>query len=372
MALTAPAAAVPFVALERQHAPLAEALEAAFRRVVAGSAFTLGEEVAAFEAELAAACEAPCAVGVASGTAALAIALRAAGIGRGDEVVVPAHTFIATALAVLHAGATPVFADVEDATGHLDADAAAAAVTPRTAALVGVHLYGQACDVDALGALARRRGLLLVEDAAQALGATWHGRPAGALGDVACFSFYPSKNLGALGDGGALVTADAQLAGRARMLRDLGQRAKGEHLLAGENQRLHALQAALLRVKLPRLERWNAARRAHAERYRAQLPAALRVVAERPHSPSTHHVLAVRCEQRDALAARLAELGVRTGVHYHPAACAQPPLREYAPPDEALPNALAWAAEQLSLPMFAELEPHEIDRVAEACRTALA
>jgi dTDP-4-amino-4,6-dideoxygalactose transaminase len=379
MALSAPAARgavaatrpVPFVALERQHAPLAAELEAAFRRVVRTSAYTLGAEVEAFEAEFAAACAGPHAVGVASGTAALGLALRAAGVQPGDEVIVPAHTFIASALGVEHAGATPVLADVEADTGLLDPAAAAAAITRRTAAILGVHLYGQTCDAERLAALARAHGLLFVEDAAQAHGATWDGRPAGTLGDVGCFSFYPSKNLGALGDGGAVVTADAGIAERVRMLRNLGQRAKGEHELLGENLRLHGLQAALLRVKLPHLAGWNAARRAHAARYREVLPAAMRVVAERAASPSVHHLLAVRVAERDAVAAALREQGVGTGVHYHPALHEQPPFRapERAP---ELPNATAWAAEQLSLPMFAELEPDEIDRVGDACHRVLA
>src|SRR5439155_913049 len=179
--------------------------------------------------------------------------LQAAGIGPGDEVIVPAHTFIASALGPLHAGATPVACDVEDGTGLLDPEAAAAVIGPRTAAIVAVHLYGQACDMDALGALARRHGLLLVEDAAQAHGACWRGRPVGSLGDAACFSFYPSKNLGALGDGGAICTGDDELADAAARLRHVGQRSKGEHVVAGFNERLDALQAALLRVKLPHL-----------------------------------------------------------------------------------------------------------------------
>jgi dTDP-4-amino-4,6-dideoxygalactose transaminase len=361
---------VPFVALERQHAPLAAELEAAFRRVVRTSAFTLGAEVEAFEAEFAATCGVRHAIGVASGTAALGLALRAAGVLPGDEVIVPAHTFIASALGVVHAGARPVLVDVEDDTGLIDADAASAAITTRTAAILGVHLYGQACDAAALSALARSHGLLFVEDAAQAHGASWRGRPVGTLGDVGCFSFYPSKNLGALGDGGAVVTADPAIAERVLMLRNLGQRAKGEHVMLGENLRLHGLQAALLRVKLPHLADWNAARRRHAARYRELLPEAVRVVREREESPSVHHVFAVRVPDRDALAVRLRELGVATGIHYRPALHEQPPFRAQHGA-LALEHASAWAAEQLSLPMFAELEPDEIDLVAAACHAAL-
>jgi dTDP-3-amino-3,4,6-trideoxy-alpha-D-glucose transaminase len=375
MAVSADVAApatVPFVALERQHAPLADELEAAFRRVVGGSAFTLGAEVEGFEHEFAAFCTAAHAVGVASGTAAISLALRAAGVLPGDEVIVPAHTFIASALAVVHAGATPVFADVDDDTGLLDPAAAAAAIGTRTAAVLAVHLYGQACDGDALRALTQRHGLLLVEDAAQAHGATWRGRPVGTLGDVACFSFYPSKNLGALGDGGAIATGDAGIAERARILRNLGQRGKGEHVLLGDNLRLHALQAALLRVKLPHVPVWNAERRRHAARYRRLLPQAMRPPHERPASPSVHHLFPVRVAERDAVAARLRELGIHTGVHYHPAVHRQPPFRAVGARPCAAPRAEAWAAETLSLPIFPELAPRELERVAQACREVLA
>lgn len=372
VAVPTPAVApVPFVALDRQHAPLADELEAAFRRVLGTSGFTLGAEVEGFEQDFAGFCGAPQAVGVASGTAAIALALRAAGVLPGDEVIVPAHTFVASALGVVHAGAAPVFADVEDATGLLDPAAAAAAVGTRTAAVLGVHLYGQACDGDALRALTRRHGLLFVEDAAQAHGATWRGRPVGTLGDVACFSFYPSKNLGALGDGGAITTADAGIAERVRMLRNLGQRAKGEHVLLGDNLRLHALQAALLRVKLPHVPAWNAARRRHAARYLRLLPDAMRLPVERPASPSVHHLFPVRVPARDDVAARLRERGVQTGVHYHPAVHRQPLFGSVRRTGAPLHNAERWAAETLSLPMFPELEAYELERVGRACHEAM-
>ncbi len=254
----ATAPVVPFVGLARQHAALGEQLRAAFERVLCADGFILGGEVEAFEREFAGYCQASECVGVASGTAALALVLIAAGIGPGDEVLVPGHTFIASALAVLHAGATPVFCDVQRDTGLIDPDSAAALVGPRTAAVIAVHLYGQVCDMDSINALAARHGLFVLEDAAQAHGATCDGRRAGSLGNAAAFSFYPSKNLGALGDGGAVCTGDAQLAARVRELRHLGQRGKGEHVVVGYNERLDGLQAAFLRVKLPlprRLER---------------------------------------------------------------------------------------------------------------------
>jgi dTDP-3-amino-3,4,6-trideoxy-alpha-D-glucose transaminase len=362
---------VPFVDLGRQHASLAEELHCALDRVIGASAFVLGEEVELFEEEFAAYCGTEHCVGVASGTAALMLSLKAAGIEAGDEVIVPAHTFIASALAVVHAGATPVFCDVDEGTGLIDPDAAASVVGPRAAAVLAVHLYGQACDIDALGALAGRHGLLLVEDAAQAHGAVHRGRRAGSLGHAGCFSFYPSKNLGALGDGGAICTDDPAIARRARQLRNLGQLRKGDHAVAGHNERLDGLQAAMLRAKLRRLDGWNERRRAHAARYRRMLPSDLRPLVERPESPCVYHLFPVRVQDRRRLASRLAAAGVETGVHYSPALPEQPPFVRDAPPIESFPAAAAWAAEELSLPMFAELESPELERVAGACAAAL-
>ena len=262
---------VRFVALEQQHAPIEHELKDAFARLLKSSAYTLGVEVERFEADFAEYSEARHCVGVASGTAALSLMLEAYGIGAGDEVIVPAHTFIASALAVAHVGATPVLCDVVEGTGLIDPDAARAAVGPRTAAILAVHLYGQSCDIGALDAFAKPAGLLVLEDAAQAHGARYRGRRVGSLGAAAAFSFYPSKNLGALGDGGAICTDDDVLAARLRRLRNLGQRTKGEHVELGYNERLDGLQAALLRVKLAHLDEWNEARRAHAAHYRRLL-----------------------------------------------------------------------------------------------------
>jgi len=366
-----PGRCVRFVALERQHKDIEHKLHGAFLRLLCSSSFTLGEEVERFEHEFAAYSEVEHCVGVASGTAALTLILEAYGIGPGDEVIVPAHTFIASALAVAHVGATPVLCDVEEATGLIDPDAARAAVGPRTAAVLAVHLYGQTCNMAALEAFAKPQGLLVLEDAAQAHGARYCGHRAGSLGDAAAFSFYPSKNLGALGDGGAVCTDDDLLAARVRRLRNLGQRTKGEHVELGYNERLDALQAALLSVKLPHLDRWNHARQLHAERYRALLPEGVRVVHERPESPSIHHVFAVRVEQRDAVAAALRARGIETGVHYTPAVHAHPAWRGHVIVCGDVPQAEAWAAEELSLPMHPDLLPEEIGRVAEALQAVV-
>jgi dTDP-3-amino-3,4,6-trideoxy-alpha-D-glucose transaminase len=363
---------VPFVGLARQHVALSDQLRGAFARVVGTDAFILGTEVESFEREFADYCGARECVGVASGTAALALALLAAGIGPGDEVVVPAHTFIASALGVLHAGATPVFCDVQRDTGLIDPDRIHEVLGPRTAAVIAVHLYGQACDMDRVGTVARQRGLFVVEDAAQAHGASYDGRPVGSLADAAAFSFYPSKNLGALGDGGAVCTSDAALAERVGQLRNLGQRAKGEHLVIGFNERLDGLQAALLRVKLPHLDGWNAARRAHAARLRAGLPCELVALGERPGSPCVYHLFPIRHPARDRLAQLLRSDGVSVGLHYTPAVHRHPALAGLlagALPGE-LPESEAWAREELSLPMFPELEQDEVERTIAACAAA--
>lgn len=373
LGMIAPARAqtVRFVALERQHAVIERELQAAFKRLLGSSAFTLGPELERFESEFAEYCGVSHSVGVASGTAALALMLRAYGIGPGDEVIVPAHTFIASALAVVHAGATPVLCDVEDGTGLIDPEAARAAVGPRTSAILAVHLYGQPCAMDALQAIASSRGLLLLEDAAQAHGARYRGRRVGSLGAAAAFSFYPSKNLGALGDGGAICTDDEALAARVRRLRHLGQRGKGEHVEIGFNERLDGLQAALLRVKLPHLDAWNERRREHAARYRELLSTDVRIVEDKPESPSVYHLFPVRVESRDAVADALAQLGIATGVHYAPALHGHEAWAGVDIRHGDLPVAEAWAAEELSLPMHPDLLPEEVERVVDALHKAV-
>jgi dTDP-3-amino-3,4,6-trideoxy-alpha-D-glucose transaminase len=364
-------APVPFMSLGRHHEPIAEELREAFDRVLDDGGFVLGPEIDEFEREFAAFCGVEYCVGVGSGTAALALGLLAAGLGPGDEVIVPAHTFVATAFAVVHVGATPVFCDVEEGTGLIDPNSAAEAIGPRTAAIVAVHLYGQICDMDALRALAERRGLLLFEDAAQAHGARWDGCRAGSLGTVAAFSFYPSKNLGALGDGGAICTDDEAIMVRARRLRNLGQEGKGHHLEVGMNERLDGIQAAALRVKLGRLDEWNATRRALAARYRDALDDVCPLLEVDARGECVYHLFPVRVANRDRVRQRLAERHVGTGVHYWPALHDQPPFRDLPSAGASLPNATRWSEEELSLPIFPELSLSEVLMAAESLREVI-
>jgi dTDP-3-amino-3,4,6-trideoxy-alpha-D-glucose transaminase len=356
--------------LDRLHEPLKEELGGAFARVLGSGGFILGEEVERFEREFAEFSSARHCVGVASGTAALGLALRAAGIGPGDEVIVPAHTFIASALAVAHVGARPVLCDVDAGTGLIDPRAAQALVGPRTAGIIAVHLYGQACDVDAIREFADPAGLFVLEDAAQAHGATLRGRRVGSLGSAAAFSFYPSKNLGALGDGGAVCTDNEKLAERIRQLRHVGQRGKGEHVVLGSNERLDGMQAAFLRVKLPHVENWNSRRRSAAAVLRAGIEDKLRLLEERAESPCIYHLFPVRVEDRERFIRVLAEHGIETGIHYHPAVHLH---LAWAGRDIRIGDvqrAEAWAAEQVSLPIHPDLSANEIERIVQAVGAA--
>jgi dTDP-3-amino-3,4,6-trideoxy-alpha-D-glucose transaminase len=357
--------------LDRLHAPLRDELSEAFSRVLGSGGFILGEEVERFEQEFAEYSSARHCVGVSSGTAALGLTLRAAGIGPGDEVIVPAHTFIASALAVAHVGASPVLCDVDAGTGLIDPRAAEALVGPRTAAIVAVHLYGQACDVDAIREFADPAGLFVLEDAAQAHGASLRGRRVGSLGSAAAFSFYPSKNLGALGDGGAVCTGDAELAERIRQLRHVGQREKGEHVVLGDNQRLDGMQAAFLRVKLPHLDGWNAGRRTAAASLREGLDGTVKMLEERPESPCTYHLFPVRVPDRERFIGVLAQHEVEAGIHYHPAVHRHAAWTGHDIRTGDVDRAEAWAAEQVSLPIHPHLSTGEIERIIEAVGAAV-
>ena len=348
-----------------QHAEIRGELDAAIAAVLDRGDFILGQDVERFERSFAEYVGVEHAVGVASGTAALALGLRAAGVGPGDEVIVPAHTYIASALGVIHAGATPVPCDVVDATGLIDLDAAAAAVGERTAAVMAVHLYGQACDLDACAELAAGHGLLLVEDAAQAHGARWDAASAGSAGRFSAFSFYPSKNLGALGDAGMICTDDADLAELARSLRHIGQRGHGDHVVPGFNERLGTIQAAALRVKLPHLDGWNDSRRRAAARYRELLPEELFTLAPRPEAEDVFHVFPIRCADRDRSARALSAAGIQTGVHYSLPLHRHPAMSDLR---GEFPVAEAWAREELSLPMFPGISDRQVESVAAALR----
>jgi dTDP-4-amino-4,6-dideoxygalactose transaminase len=338
-------------------------VRAALERVLDGGWFVLGPEGAAFEAEFAAACGAPFAVAVGNGTDAIALLLRAAGVGRGDEVLIPALTAAFTGLAVIAAGASPVIVDVEPDTLTIDPRACEAAISGRTRAIVPVHLYGQAADMTAVQAIAARRGLTIVEDCCQAHLATSRGTPVGTFGAGGAFSFYPTKNLGALGDGGAIVTTDAQVAARVRRLRNGGQTDRYHHAEAGVNSRLDELQAAVLRTRLPRLADWTARRRALAAAYRRLLPPALDPVVERD-AGHVYHLFPVRSPQRDMLQASLAARGIETLIHYPLPLAAQAAFAGCRA--EPCPVAHRAAGELLSLPLHPRLTEQDVARVAAA------
>lgn len=357
---------IPLVDLKAQYRTIQPAIDEAIQRVLASANFIMGSEVAAFEEAFARYCGATHCVGVSSGTAALELTLRAYGIGPGDEVITVAHTFIATAEAISAVGARPVFVDIDPATYTLDPDCLAAAITPATRAVIPVHIYGQPADMTRINAIAREHHLVVIEDAAQAHGATWAGTPAGHLGHAACFSFYPGKNLGAYGDAGAVVTDDPAVAEAVRLLRNHGRHSKYIHEQKGFGHRLDALQAAILRAKLPYLDRWTAARRRLASRYTALLAdSSLALPAEAPDAASAWHLYVVRSEQRDELLAFLNAHGVAAGIHYPVPLHLQPAYADlgYGPGD--LPVTEAVAATCLSLPLYPELCDEQQDRVVE-------
>jgi dTDP-4-amino-4,6-dideoxygalactose transaminase len=356
---------IPFLDLRRQHAALREPLMAAAARVLDSAAFILGEEGKALERELAARAGVRHAVGVGSGTDALWLALAAVGVRPGDEVITPAFSFVASASTIVMAGATPVFVDIEPATFALDLDAVARAITPRTRAIVPVHLFGHPAPMEALASLARAHGVAIVEDAAQAVGATYAGRGTGSWGDAACLSFYPTKNLGACGDGGMILTDRDDVAERLRRLRHHGDGGRYRHLELGYCSRLDELQAALLRVKLAHLDAWIAARRRIAARYdRGLAGTGVACPVERPPARHVYHVYTVRHPQRDALVKVLADLGVGTSVHYPIPVPGQPMFGDDA--ERRWPEAWRAAREVASLPCYPELRDDEVDAVVAA------
>lgn len=361
---------VPLLDLKAQFASLRVEILAAVAAVMESQHFVLGPQGAALEQEIAALVGVRAALGCASGSDALMLALMATGIGPGDEVICPTFTFVATAGAVARLGARPVFADIDPLTFTLDSEAVAQAVTSRTRAIVPVHLYGLTADMEPLGEIARRAGAHLIEDSAQALGARYRGRAAGALGALACLSFYPTKNLGGAGDGGMVLTDDGALAERLAMMRDHGSRRRYEHEIAGVNSRLDEIQAAILRVKLPRLRHWNQARRARAARYRELLAglAQVRVPAEPADREHVYHQFAIRCARRDELRQFLRQHGIASEVYYPIPLHLQPAFSHLGYRAGQFPQAEAAAREVLCLPIYPELGEDQQELVAAAIR----
>ena len=362
---------IPYADLRRQYRAIKPEIDEAVLRVLDSTQFILGEEVVAFEREFAAYCGTADAIGVNSGTSALHLALLAAGIGPGDEVITVPFTFVATAAAIVYTGATPVFVDIDRETFTMAPGAIEQVITPRTKAIMPVHLYGHAADMDPILEIAHRRGLVVIEDAAQAHGARYKGRPCGSIGAMAAFSFYPGKNLGAYGEGGAVVTSDPALATKIRVMRSWGEERRYEHSVKGFNYRMDGIQGAILRVKLRHLDAWTAARRARAADYaRAFAGTGIATPVERPGCRHVYHVYAVRLSQRDSTRAALQAADIQTGVHYPIPIHLQPAHADlgYGPGD--FPVSEEAAAQVLSLPMFPEMTVEQVEQVAAAVLAA--
>jgi dTDP-3-amino-3,4,6-trideoxy-alpha-D-glucose transaminase len=357
---------IPFFDIHPGHDELADELSEAFQRVMKSGNLIMGPEVAAFETEFAAYCGAKHCIGMGNGLDALALTLRAKGIQAGDEVLVPSQTFVATWLAVSMVGATPVPVEIEPSTYAIDPHRIEEKLSRKTKAIIPVHLYGLPAAMDEVNAIARPRGIFVLEDAAQAHGSTIHGKKSGSLGDAAAFSFYPTKNLGCMGDGGAVVTSDDSLAERLRMLRNYGSTKKYVHEIAGVNSRLDELQAALLRVKLRRLDESNARRRSLARRYSEALEGVGDIRVPLVPEGSTHvfHLYVISTARRAELASYLADRGVHTLVHYPIAPHMQGAYASLGYSSSDLPLGTAAAAETLSLPLWPQMSPEQVDAVA--------
>jgi len=362
---------IPYADLRRQYRAIKPEIDEAVLRVLDSTQFILGEEVAAFEREFAAYCGTADAIGVNSGTSALHLALLAADIGPGDEVITVPFTFVATAAAIVYTGATPVFVDIDPETFTMAPAAIEQVITPRTKAILPVHLYGHAADMDPILDIARRRGLVVIEDAAQAHGAAYKGRPCGSMGAMAAFSFYPGKNLGAYGEGGAVVTSDPALAKKIRVMRSWGEERRYEHSVKGFNYRMDGIQGAILRVKLRHLEAWTGARRARAAEYaRAFAGSGIATPVERPDCRHVYHVYAVRLSQRDSARAALQAAGIQTGVHYPIPIHLQPAHADLGYGRGDFPVSEQAASQVLSLPMFPEMTVEQVEQVAAAVLAA--
>ena len=364
---------VSFLDLKSQHVELYPEIEAVVKEAVLNAAFIGGDNVSGFESEFAAFCGTKHSVGVASGTDALRFALTACGVGQGDEVITVPNTFIATTEAISQAGATPVFVDIDPATFNIDASKIEEKITPRTKAIVPVHLYGQCADMDAIMEIAARHGLKVVEDACQAHGATYKGKPAGSIGDSAAFSFYPGKNLGACGEAGAVTTNDADAAAMIRMIRDHGQSRKYYHDIEGYNGRLDAIQAGILRIKLKRLASWVGLRKKNAALYRSLLSGVDGVTMQKELEvgSSACHLFIILVKDRDSLQKKLSDAGIATGLHYPLPLHLQKAYSNMGLKAGSFPVAEAIAGELLSLPMFPELREDEIRYVVDSLKQSI-
>lgn len=364
---------IPFLDLQAQYQRIKREVDAAVARVITSSQFVLGPEVADFEERFAEYCGTKYCIAVNSGTSALHLALLAAGIGPGDEVITVAMTFVATTAAILYCGAKPVFVDIDPDTWNMDPNLVEAAVTPRTRAILPVHLHGLMADMDPIIDVARRHGLAVIEDAAQSHGAEYQGRRAGSIGRIGCFSFYPGKNLGAYGEGGAIVTDDPELARQMTLLRDWGQESKYRHIVPGYNYRMDAIQGAVLKVKMDYIESWTEGRRAVAAQYdRLLADGRCRPPAPPPDSRHVYHVYAVRVADRDRAQERLHAAGIGTSIHYPVPVHLQRAYADLGYRRGDLPVTEAAADQFLSLPIYAELRPDQVAEVVTQLRKACA
>jgi len=358
---------IPFVDLKAQYAGIKDEVNVAIQGILESCQFTLGSEVAAFEEEFATYCQAQYGIGVNTGTSALHLALLAAGIGPGDEVITVPFTFVATVAAIYYTGATPVFVDINPRTFTIDVEAIEGAITERTKAILPVHLYGQPADMDPILDIAKRHGLIVIEDAAQAHGAEYKGKRVGSIGDMGCFSFYPGKNLGAYGEGGMVVTSNAEYTRTIRMLRDWGAEQKYHHVLKGYNFRLEGIQGAVLRVKLRHLEKWTEARRAAAAHYDELLAdSGVQTPEAMSYARHVYHVYAIRTQQRSEWQQALQAKGIQTGIHYPIPVHLLPAYADLGYSKGDFPHSEQAANEVLSLPMFAELSRAQCKEVCEA------
>jgi len=358
---------IPFVDLKAQYTGIKDEVNVAIQGILETCQFTLGSEVAAFEAEFAEYCQAQYGIGVNTGTSALHLSLLAAGIGPNDEVITVPFTFVATVAAIYYTGATPVFVDINPRTFTIDVEAIEAAITDRTKAIIPVHLYGQSADMDPILDIAKRHGLIVIEDACQAHGAEYKGKRAGSLGDMGCFSFYPGKNLGAYGEGGMVVTNNKDYRKTISMLRDWGAEQKYQHVLKGYNFRLEGIQGAVLRVKLRHLEAWTEARRAAASHYNELFSGSgVKTPEAMPYARHVYHIYAIRTKHRAEWQQELQAKGIQTGIHYPIPVHLLPAYADLGYSKGDFPHSEQAANEVLSLPMFPELTRAQCTEVSEA------